>query len=128
MDKATAVDTLNAILKAAAQGGASDVHIKENAPVIVRISRKLISMECPVPTREWFEGVLDHMVPIHLKGPLDQDRESDFSYFSPDCGRFRTNVYQQSGKWAMALRYVKSNAPDIEQLGLSPMCKTLAES
>jgi twitching motility protein PilT len=128
MESDADVSNLHAILKAAADGGASDVHLKEDAPVVVRINRKLIAIECPSPTRTWFESVLGHIIPPHLKKTLADDREADFSYFHPGCGRFRTNAYQQSGRWAMSMRYVKSNAPDIDQLGLAQICKTLAES
>jgi len=128
MDKHTAVANFHDILKVTVQGGASDLHIKEGAPVIVRISRRLIALECPVPTREWFEAVFDTIVPAHLKKPLDDDRETDFSYFSPDSGRFRTNVFQQSGKWALAMRHVKSKVPSFEELGIAPVCKQIAES
>ena len=116
------------ILKAAVEGGASDVHIKENSPVMVRISRRLMPIDCPLPTHEWMEKVLQQICPPHMKKGLDADRETDFSYFTPGAGRFRTNVFQQSGKWAMAMRYVKGQAPNIDALGLAPICKTIAEA
>jgi twitching motility protein PilT len=43
-------------------------------------------------------------------------------------GRFRTNVFQQGGKWALAMRHVKSQVPTFDQLGLVPVCKEVAES
>jgi twitching motility protein PilT len=43
-------------------------------------------------------------------------------------GRFRTNVFQQRGEWALAMRHVKASVPSFEQLGLLPILKEIAES
>ncbi len=118
----------NKILKASAEGAASDIHIKVGTPVIFRISRELVSIECPTPTEQWMNSVVEKIVPVHLKKKLDEDREVDFSYCVPDIGRFRTNVFQQRGSWALAMRHVKASVPSFEQLGLLESIKTLAES
>ncbi len=116
------------ILKVAVDGGASDVHIKVNNPVVLRISRQLIAMDCPNPSPEWMANVVMQIVPEHLHPKLLADREIDFSYNLPGLGRFRTNVFQQRGEWAMAMRHVKASVPSFEQLGLLPILKEIAES
>jgi len=68
------------------------------------------------------------ITPDHLKKRLDEDREVDFSYFIPGLGRFRTNLFQQRGQWALAMRHVKTNVPSFEQLGLLEQIKLIAES
>jgi len=122
------MELFHQILKAAVDGGTSDVHIKEGAPVVFRINRRLVNIECPVPTQEWLAKIIERTVPPHLKKSLEEDREADFSYVAPGIGRFRTSVYQQSARWALSMRFVKAQVPDFEALGLSPVCKTLAES
>src|SRR4029078_219188 len=59
---------------------------------------------------------------------LDEDREIDFSYYLPGIGRFRTNLFQQRGQFCLAMRYVKTQVPSFEQLGLLPILKKIAES
>jgi twitching motility protein PilT len=59
---------------------------------------------------------------------LEEDREVDFSYFIPGLGRFRTNLFQQRGQWALAMRHVKTSVPSFEQLGLLEQIKQIAES
>jgi twitching motility protein PilT len=122
------MELFNKILKAAVDGGASDIHIKVNTPVIFRINRELISIDCPTPTEQWLNNVVDKMTPAHMKKKLDDDREVDFSYNVPGMGRFRTNVFQQRGTWALAMRYVKASVPSFEQLGLLEQIKTIAET
>ena len=115
------------ILKIAVQGGASDIHIKTGTPVVFRISRELISIECPIPTEQWLNNVVENITPVHLKKRLDEEREIDFSYYVPELGRFRTNLFQQRGQWALAMRYVKSQIASFEELGLLEQIKTIAE-
>jgi twitching motility protein PilT len=74
------------------------------------------------------ENVITHIVPKHLTASLEKEREVDFSYFVPGIGRFRTNVFQHGGKWALAMRHVKSQVPSFETLGLMPVLKAIAES
>lgn len=122
------IELLRGILKAAVEGGASDVHIKVGNPVVLRIHRQLVAIEAPVPTVEWMDLILEKMVPGHAKKRLDADREVDFSYFEPGVGRFRTNVFQQRGTYALAMRYVKTQVPSFAELGLSPVIKDIARS
>ncbi|HEX9045720.1 MAG TPA: PilT/PilU family type 4a pilus ATPase [Verrucomicrobiae bacterium] len=122
------MELFHKILKAAVDGHASDIHIKVGTPVVFRINRELISIDCPLPTEQWLNNVVDKMTPAHMKKRLEEDREVDFSYNVPDMGRFRTNVFQQRGSWALAMRYVKATVPSFEQLGLLDQIKSLAES
>jgi len=122
------IELLRGILKAAVEGGASDVHIKVGNPVVLRIHRQLVAIEAPVPTVEWMDLVLEKMVPGHAKKKMEADREVDFSYFEPGVGRFRTNVFQQRGTYALAMRYVKTQVPSFSELGLSPVIKDIARS
>ena len=64
------MEMFHRILKTAVDGGASDVHIKIGTPVIFRINRQLIAIECPLPTEEWMNDVVKHVTPAHLKQKL----------------------------------------------------------
>jgi twitching motility protein PilT len=116
------------ILKAAVEAGASDVHLKIGTPVIFRINRELVAVECPNPTAEWMARVVEHVTPAHLRRRLEEERGIDFSYFVPGIGRFRTNLFQQRGEWCLSMRYVKTKVPDFPELGLPEQIKRIAES
>ena len=116
------------ILKTAVEGGASDVHLKIGTPVIFRINRQLIAIECPLPTEDWLNKIVEQVVPAHLKKGIDEEREADFSYFIPGIRRFRTNLFQQRGQWCLAMRHVKTHVPSFEELGLLAQVKKIAES
>src|ERR1044072_1367374 len=116
------------ILRTAVEGGASDVHIKIGTPVIFRINQQLIAIECPLPTEEWVNKIVDNIVPHHLKSRIDEEREGDFSYFVAVIGRFRTNLFQQRVQWCLAMRHVKTHVPSFEELGLLEQIKKIAEA
>jgi len=116
------------ILKTAVDGHASDIHLKIGTPVVFRINRELIAIECPYPSEDWMNKVVDTVTPSHLKKKLEEDREVDFSYYVPNLGRFRTNLFQQRGEWCLAMRYVKAQVPSFEELGLLPQIREIADS
>ena len=122
------MELFHRILKTAVEGGASDVHLKIGTPVVLRINRQLIAIECPFPTSDWINNVVKEITPGHLLQRLEGQREIDFSYFLPAVGRFRTNLFQQRGQWCLAMRYVKTSVPGFEELGLPGQIKNIAES
>jgi twitching motility protein PilT len=122
------METFQRILKTAVEGGASDIHLKIGTPVIFRINRQLIAIECPHPTEEWIKSIVQQLTPAHLRQKLDEEREIDFSCFFPAIGRFRTNLFQQRGQWCLSMRFVKFLVPSFEELGLLPQVRKIAES
>src|SRR5262245_43990994 len=92
------METFGKILRAAVDAHASDIHLKVAHPVTFRINQQLITVDAPHPTDEWIENVISHIVPKHLQAGLERERETDFSYYIQNVGRFRTNVFQHGGK------------------------------
>jgi twitching motility protein PilT len=122
------MDIFQKILQTAVGGGASDVHLKIGAPVVFRINRQLIAIECPPPTEDWLNKIVGLITPPHARKLLEEQREADFSFLAPGIGRFRTNVFQQRGQYCIAMRLVKSQIPTFEELGLPSTLRRIAES
>lgn len=122
------MELFHRILKTAVDGGASDVHLKIGTPVVFRINRQLLAIECPNPEEAWMNKIVEGITPAHLKRKLEQEREIDFSYYLPAIGRFRTNLFQQRGQWCLAMRYVKTIVPSFSELGLLEQIRSIAES
>ena len=70
------MEIFHRILKTAVEGGASDVHVKIGTAVVFRINRQLIAIECPYPTEQWMNAVVENITPVHLKKRLEQERRS----------------------------------------------------
>ena len=116
------------ILKLAVDGGASDIHLKIGTPVVFRISRQLVAIEAPIPTEEWVGMVVKNITPPHLQKRLEDEREIDFSLLEPGVGRFRVNLFQQRGQFCLSMRFVKTNVPSFEELGLPSTVRKIAEA
>jgi twitching motility protein PilT len=122
------MEIFSRILQGAVSAGASDVHLKVNSPVIFRIAGELVPVEAPLPTTEWFIGILAKIVPEHFRGRLEHDHEVDFAYALPGVGRFRVNVFQQRNGYVMALRAVKAQVRLFEELHLPAIIPRVAEA
>ena len=92
------MEYLHSLLKFAVNMGASDVHVKPDHPIMIRISGELFPVQIDPPTREQVEEIVRHMLPKHLEARLEREKEADFSYIDPALGRFRVNVFFQRGQ------------------------------
>lgn len=121
------METFRQIMRVAVEAGASDIHLKENSPVLFRVRRDLRKVEAPLPTAEWLGKVLAEIVPARLRDRLATEREADFAITLQDTGRFRANVYQQRGKYVLALRVVRTTMRTFDELRLPPAIRRLVE-
>ncbi len=115
------------ILEKAKELNASDIHITVGVPPTIRNSNGL----SPI-----FPGALTaQYIQVLVKGLLTQEQlevfnkvgEVDFSFDGGNIGRYRANIYRQSGKPAIALRYINSEPPTLEELGLPEVLRDLAK-
>ncbi len=116
------------ILDVVVKADGSDVHLKPEAPIRARIHGALTALDCPWATSRWLKAVIERIVPVQIRERYKQSGQIDFSYYVPNIGRFRTNVYNQRGEEAVAMRFVKNQAPRLDDLGLPPILKDIALS
>ncbi len=101
-----------------AKYSASDLHLKVGEPPIFRVSGELVRMKSPPLTEEDTDSLLMPMVNQRSKNDLDTRGYCDFSYAFDASGRFRVNVFKQTGKFSAAIRRVKPRIPSYEELQL----------
>jgi twitching motility protein PilT len=56
-----------------------------------------------------------------------ESQEVDLAYSVPGLGRFRCNIFQQRGTVGLVLRVIPMQIRTIDELGLPPILKTIAE-
>jgi len=105
---------------------ASDLHITENEPPILRIDGKLTRTNYPVLNREDTKRLLYSILTATQKEMFERDKELDFSLSLAGMDRFRVNIHLQKGSVEAAFRRVPLRIPSIEELGLPPIIKELA--
>jgi twitching motility protein PilT len=115
------------ILLAAVKRGASDTHLKAGVPPTYRIRRELtLDQDFPVCTAEDTRQYLKDLTTIEQFQHFAKNLELDFAYDIPEIGRFRVNAYQQLGTVALVFRWVKSEVPNLDLLGLPAICQEMA--
>ncbi len=115
------------LARLAAERGASDIHLTVARPPTFRINGKLASLEDypnlgPADTYKFGREL---MADGKILRQIDEQGHADFSMSLPEVGRFRVNVYLQRGSYAIAIRLIPMNVPDIESLSLPAVCKEL---
>ena len=107
--------------------GASDLHIKVGRPPILRVDGMLEPMSARVMTEDDVAHLAEAIMPGYRREAFASRGEVDFAYEIEDVGRFRVNVYRQSGSVAVAIRYVLPNVPTLAELGLPAIAQRLTQ-
>jgi twitching motility protein PilT len=120
---------LQAILSAAAERGASDVHLKTGRPPIVRFDGELEPLPgfSPLGALE-LEDVVKH-VGASSRSQIDvfeRTGELDTAYQPAGLPRFRVNAFRQRGEISLAFRVIPRTVPDFQTLRLPPGVETLS--
>jgi twitching motility protein PilT len=117
------------LLSKAVAGKASDVHIKVGQPPGARIRGEIIYFRTDRISPEDAEAVAQQVITDDsVRARLDELKEYDTSYSASGIGRFRVNVYRQRGTLAVVMRFIPSDIPAMESLGLPmPVTRELAE-
>ncbi len=113
-------------LKLMADKQASDLYLTANAPVKIRVEGRIASVGQTVLTPEMVEQAILGLLNERDRRVLEVDMEVDFAVSEKGVGRFRGNAFRQRGQVAMVLRYIPSNVPKLEDLGLPSVLRDIA--
>jgi twitching motility protein PilT len=114
------------LFEMAFQRRASDIHITEHAPPVLRIHGALYPTSFAPLTRADTKRVIYSLLTDKQKSQFERELELDMSIDVQGLGRFRVNVHQQRGSVEAALRLVQAHVPTIHELGLPPVVSELA--
>ena len=109
---------LEKYIQIAVKKGASDIHLTVGRPVTLRIDGKLELVDDIRLTAEDTGALVEALLEDKNKKILDEKGEVDFAYSIAKLGRFRLNVFQQRGTFALALRILAFEIPKPENLGI----------
>lgn len=117
---------LKELLHLSIQKKASDLHLTENTPPILRIDGKLIRTDYHALARDELKKSIYGILNDSQKEKFEKDRELDFSLALEGMERFRVNVHVQRGVVEAAFRRIPIVIPTLSQLGLPPASKDFA--
>ena len=107
--------------------GASDLHLKANTPVILRIHGRLVPQgDLGVITAEDMDAIARRCLSERMYAQLKDGREVDSAYSVPNFGRFRVNMFLALGAVRAVLRSIPSKKPKFDEIGLPSVLEQLA--
>jgi len=118
---------LRDVLELGINSNASDWHIKQNAPVTLRIEGDLVDTDFMTDTA-FLDKLIGQMLNEDMLARLDSKGDADLSFVEDGIGRFRVNVHRQRGALAMAMRHVKTDILGLGQLGMPAQVGRIAEA
>ena len=104
---------------------ASDMFFSVGARVSVKVEGSMVPITPeplkPGEVKDIAYGLMSEVQMLEFEKNL----EMNFGTSIRGVGRFRINVYNQRGQVSMVARYVKTNVPSIDELGLPQILKEL---
>ncbi|NND65379.1 MAG: PilT/PilU family type 4a pilus ATPase [Gammaproteobacteria bacterium] len=114
------------LLELMAEKNASDLYFTTDAPVKIKIEGRIV----PVNNVDLEHNMIcEAVASIMSQDQMDKfarEKEMDFAIQEPNMGRYRVNVFRQRGDMAMVIRYITTDIPQIDELGLPTVLKDLA--
>jgi twitching motility protein PilT len=121
---------LNALLRRAVELGASDVHLKQGQPPVLRRDGDLAVLEDHAVLDDAALAAVLGTVGARTPEKLQQFHATgdlDTAYQDEDLPRFRVNGYRQRGAISFAFRVIPKIVPSFGDLGMPPVVQKLAE-
>jgi twitching motility protein PilT len=120
------VKPLQDYLRQVHEKGGSDLHLKAGRTAMVRLRGDLIPLEAGDLSPEEVRECVYSLLTSDQQARLEQEKELDFSFQVPGLARFRGNAFFQRGAVGAVFRLIPSHIPTLEDLGLPPVLKELA--
>ena len=119
---------MDRLLRETMEKKATDLHLCVGAKPLMRINSKLESVpDTDKLMPDDMTTIINLMLNQDQKDRLDRFKTVDMSYSKRDVGRFRCNIYMQRGTYALALRSLPLEIPDLLELGLPDVTENFLE-
>jgi twitching motility protein PilU len=103
---------------------ASDIFVSAGAPIGIKIQGTTIPINQQIMDPETIRKMAHEMLTPEQIKTFEQTKEMNISVGKRDIGNFRVNMFWQRGTIGIVVRYITSDIPKLEDLGLP---KILAE-
>lgn len=121
------IELLENYLKYSKENNATDLHLCSDSRPLARINGRLTELpDTEIMRPGTINEILFSLLDENRKNRLYEKKVLDFS-FSQSDGRFRANIYSQSGTYAAAIRILPYEIPPFSKLGLPASVESFAE-
>jgi twitching motility protein PilT len=119
--------TVDELLRIMIEREASDLHIKSNSPVLLRIHGELYRLDDHALPAEEAKRLAYSILTEQHRAELETAWELDFGYEIEGLSRFRVNAFWQRETIGMIFRAIPFHIRTIEDLGLPEVCRYFSE-
>ena len=116
-----AKDQIHQLLTHAVRNQASDIHLSEGYPPIIRIDGNLQPVKGKVLTKQDMEDILVQILDDFQMEKFRESRELDFGYVIAGVAHFRVNAFEKLGGYGVAFRIIPDQIRSLQELGM-PEC------
>ena len=114
------------LLAEAVEEHASDLHLVVGVPPAFRIYGEIVLTQHPALRPDDCKETVYGMLTDSQREQFEKELQVGFSFFVPDLGRFRVNVYHEKGFVEAAIRVGMMEIKSPDELGLPPIVSELA--
>ena len=117
--------TMERILRLMAEKKASDVYMSAQSPVLIRINGVCIPINSQILQPEAPRQLLSEILPRERIEELERTNELNRAWGLPGVGRFRISAMRQRGSLAAVIRFISSEIPTLDSLGVPAILSEL---
>ncbi len=112
------LENIRNLLIQAVKNDASDIHLGQGYPPMVRIDGRLIPLKGKLLSQQDMEDIVVQILDDYQMDTYRKEFELDFGYTVPDVAHFRVNIFKKLGGYALAFRIIPDDIRTLEELGM----------
>lgn len=106
-----------------AEKKASDIFVSAGAPIAMKINGQTMSVNKQIVTPDTVRGLLAEILNARQLTEFEEEFELNTAYPVAGLGSFRISAFMQRSSPALVVRYIPSEIPAFDSLGLPPILK-----
>ena len=119
------MSTMDRILRLMAEKKASDVYLSAHAPALIRINGQCLPINAQLLPPDAPRALLAEVLPADRLAELERTGELNTGHSIEGVGNFRFSGLRQRGTYAAVVRFIPSDIPPLDTLGLPPVLADL---
>ena len=117
--------TMNDLLQATIDEGASDLHVRAYMPPKLRIHGELVAIADEAFDEDDAFKLCHEIMTAEQAAEVEKNGGADFALAHEDGTRFRVSVFKERKRWGCVLRMIPSSLLTLEQIGLPATVREL---
>jgi twitching motility protein PilU len=108
-----------------AERQASDIFVSAGAPIHIKINGAIVPINQQIMEPAVIQKMGYEMLTAEQVARFEKDRELNVSFGRKDVGNFRINFFWQRSSIGIVVRFIQSDIPPLNSLGLPPVLEEI---